>query len=82
MVRFRRESIFVVGFWWLWDILSTSLTYIVCTKSLTYIVWITGLTGLGSQGAGSFEADDTRRIARLASRLCEVQSLGLHPMVL
>jgi hypothetical protein len=24
-------------------------------------VWRTGLTGLGSQGAGSFEAEDTRR---------------------
>jgi hypothetical protein len=24
MVRFKREIIFVVGFWWLWDILSTS----------------------------------------------------------
>jgi hypothetical protein len=37
MVRFRRESIFVVGFWWLWDILSTSLTKLVCPKSLTIL---------------------------------------------
>jgi hypothetical protein len=32
MVRFRREIIFVAGFWWLWDILSTSLTNLVCPK--------------------------------------------------
>jgi hypothetical protein len=37
MVRFRREIIFVVGFWWLWDILSTSLTNLVCPKSLTIL---------------------------------------------
>jgi hypothetical protein len=37
MVRFRRESIFVVVFWWLWDILSTSLTNLVCPKSLTIL---------------------------------------------
>jgi hypothetical protein len=28
---------------------------------LAWPVWRTGLTGLGSQGAGSFEAEDTRR---------------------
>jgi hypothetical protein len=38
MVRFRREIIFVVGFWWLWDILSTSLTNLVCPKSLTILL--------------------------------------------
>jgi hypothetical protein len=37
MVRFRMEIIFVVGFWWLWDILSTSLTNLVCPKSLTIL---------------------------------------------
>jgi hypothetical protein len=37
MVRFRRELIFVVGFWWLWDILSTSPTNLVCPKSLTIL---------------------------------------------
>jgi hypothetical protein len=37
MVRFRRETIFVVGFWWLGDILSTSLTNLVCPKSLTIL---------------------------------------------
>jgi hypothetical protein len=37
MVRFRRELIFVVGFWWLWDILSTSLTNLVFPKSLTIL---------------------------------------------
>jgi hypothetical protein len=37
MVRFRREIIFVVGFWWLWDILSTTLTNLVCPKSLTIL---------------------------------------------
>jgi hypothetical protein len=37
MVRFGREIIFVVGFWWLWDILSTSLTNLVCPKSLTIL---------------------------------------------
>jgi hypothetical protein len=35
MVGFRREIILVVGFWWLLDILSTSLTNLVCPKSLT-----------------------------------------------
>jgi hypothetical protein len=35
MVRFWGEIIFVVGFWWLWDILSTSLTNLVSPKSLT-----------------------------------------------
>jgi hypothetical protein len=34
MVRFCGEIIFVVGFWWLWDILSTSLTSLVYPKSL------------------------------------------------
>jgi hypothetical protein len=33
MVRFRDKSIFVVGFWWLWDILTTSLTNLVCPMS-------------------------------------------------
>jgi hypothetical protein len=28
---------------------------------LALLVWRTGLTGLGSQGAGSFEAEDMRR---------------------
>jgi hypothetical protein len=37
MVRFWGEIIFVVGFWWLWDILSTSLTNLVCPKSLTIL---------------------------------------------
>jgi hypothetical protein len=37
MVRFRRKTIFVVGFWWLWDILSTSLTNLVFPKSLTIL---------------------------------------------
>jgi hypothetical protein len=37
MVRFRREIIFMVGFWWFWDILSTSLTNLVCPKSLTIL---------------------------------------------
>jgi hypothetical protein len=37
MVRFWREIIFVVGFWWLWDILSISLTNLVCPKSLTIL---------------------------------------------
>jgi hypothetical protein len=37
MVRFRREIIFVVGFSWLWDILSTSLTNLVCPKSITIL---------------------------------------------
>jgi hypothetical protein len=38
MVRFRKKGIFVVGFWWLWDIsdlpliLTTSLTNLVCPK--------------------------------------------------
>jgi hypothetical protein len=35
MVRFWGEIILVVGFWWLWDILSTSLTNLVGSKSLT-----------------------------------------------
>jgi hypothetical protein len=37
MVRFWGEIIFVVGFWWLWDILSTPLTNLVCPKSLTIL---------------------------------------------
>jgi hypothetical protein len=37
MIRFGREIIFVVGLWWLWDILSTSLTNLVCHKSLTIL---------------------------------------------
>jgi hypothetical protein len=37
MVRFRREIIIVVGFWWFWDILSTSLANLVCPKSLTVL---------------------------------------------
>jgi hypothetical protein len=37
MVGFRRKIILVVGFWWLWDILSTSLTNFVCPKSLTIL---------------------------------------------
>jgi hypothetical protein len=37
MVRFRDKNIFVVGFWWLWDILSSSLTNLVCPKSLTIL---------------------------------------------
>jgi hypothetical protein len=38
MVRFRNKGIFVVGFWWLWDIsdilliLTTSLTHFLCPK--------------------------------------------------
>jgi hypothetical protein len=40
MVRFRDKSIFVVGFWWLWDILSTSLTNLVCPKSLTILLLV------------------------------------------
>jgi hypothetical protein len=36
MVRFGREFVFVVGFWWLWDILSTSLTNLG-HKSLTIL---------------------------------------------
>jgi hypothetical protein len=38
MIRFRNKGIFVVGFWWLWDIfdlpliLTTSLTNLVCPK--------------------------------------------------
>jgi hypothetical protein len=31
------EIIFVVGFWWLCDILSTSLTNLVCPKSITIL---------------------------------------------
>jgi hypothetical protein len=37
MVRFRDKSIFVVGFWWLWDILTTSLTNLVCPKPLSIL---------------------------------------------
>jgi hypothetical protein len=37
MVRFGREIVFVVGFWWLWDILSTSLTNLFYPKSLTIL---------------------------------------------
>jgi hypothetical protein len=37
MIGFWREIIFVVGFWWLWDILSTSLTNHVFPKSLTIL---------------------------------------------
>jgi hypothetical protein len=37
MVRFGREIIFVVGFRWLWEILSTSLANLVCPKSLTIL---------------------------------------------
>jgi hypothetical protein len=37
MVRFWGEIIFVVGFWWLWDILSTSLTNLVWPKSVTIL---------------------------------------------
>jgi hypothetical protein len=37
MVGFWREIIFAVGFWWLWDILSTSLTNLVCPKSRTIL---------------------------------------------
>jgi hypothetical protein len=37
MVRFRDKSIFVEGFWWLWDILSASLTNLVCPKSLNIL---------------------------------------------
>jgi hypothetical protein len=40
MVRFRDKSIFVVGFWWLWDILSASLTNLVCRMSLTFAALI------------------------------------------
>jgi hypothetical protein len=33
MIRLRNKGIFVVGFWWLWDItLTTSLTSILCPK--------------------------------------------------
>jgi hypothetical protein len=37
MVRFGRKIVIVVSFWWLWDILSTSLTNLVCPKSLTIL---------------------------------------------
>jgi hypothetical protein len=40
MVHFRDKSIFVVSFWWLWDILTTSLTNLVCPKPLTILVFI------------------------------------------
>jgi hypothetical protein len=38
MIWFRNKGIFVVGFWWLWDIsdlpliFTTSLTNLVCPK--------------------------------------------------
>jgi hypothetical protein len=33
MIRLRSEGIFVVGFWWLWDItLTTSLTHFLGPK--------------------------------------------------
>jgi hypothetical protein len=40
MVRVRDKSIFVVGFWWLWDILTTSLTNFVYPKPLTILALI------------------------------------------
>jgi hypothetical protein len=33
MIQLRNKGIFVVGFWWLWDItLTTSLTHLLCPK--------------------------------------------------
>jgi hypothetical protein len=40
MIRFRNKSIFVVGFWWFWDILITSLTNLVFPKPLTILALI------------------------------------------
>jgi hypothetical protein len=44
--------------------------------------WRTGLTGLGLQGAEASKRRTRVGIARLASRLCEVRSPGIRPMVL
>jgi hypothetical protein len=38
MVRFRNKGIFVVGFWWFWNItLTTSLTHFLCPKRFTIL---------------------------------------------
>jgi hypothetical protein len=46
MIRFRNKGIFVVGFWWLWNIsdllliLTTSLTNLVCPKRFPILVLV------------------------------------------
>jgi hypothetical protein len=41
---------------------------------------LTGLTGVRRLVSGDFEAEDMRRVARLASRLSRLRSSGIRPM--